>query len=153
MTATYNQARDQIFALFKAAWDAQTTALAGYVPEVRYQGLEVGEKPDGSKHWCRISTQSVTEEQATLSTCVEEPGKSRYESSGLVFVQIFSPKSEATGYEVGQQLAQVARNAFRGKKTTPGEVWFRNVRINNISPENLLYRFNVVAEYEYDEIG
>lgn len=154
MTAAYNEARDQIFALFKTAWDANTAALTpgAYVPEVRWQGKEVGTKPPSDKHWARISTQSVLETQATLSDCVEEPGKSRYESSGLVFVQVFSPKSQATAYEVGQQLAIVARNAFRGKKTS-GQVWFRNVRINNLDPENLFYRFNVVAEYEYDEVG
>jgi len=152
MTATYDEARNQIFGLFKAAWDANTTAVAGYVPEVRYQGKEVGTVPDSTKHWARISTQSVLETQATLSTCVEESGKSRYESSGLVFVQLFAPKNVATAYDIGTKLAQIARNAFRGKKTT-GQVWFRNVRINNLEPEALLYRFNVVAEYEYDEIG
>jgi len=152
MTVGYSEARNQMFALFKAAWDAGSAAIVGYVPEVRWQDNELADKPQSGKHWCRASTQSVIERQATLSDCVGEPGKKRYESAGLVFVQLFAPKSVANASEKAQQLAVIARNAFRGKSTAGG-IWFYNVRINNLAAENLFYRFNVVAEYEYDEIG
>jgi|SRR5688572_14082970 len=152
MTVRYDEARDEMFALFKAAWDANTTAIAGYVPEVRWQGKELTTKPDRSKYWARVSLQSVLEQQATLSNCVIEPGKKKYESAGLIFVQVFAPKAIATAYDTLQKLAIVARDAYRGK-TTPGNVWFRNVRINTLEPEELFYRLNVVGEYEFDEIG
>lgn len=152
MTLEYDAARDEMFALFLTAWNANTTALVGYVPEVRWQGKEDGTKPDRSKFWARVSIQSVLEQQATLSNCVVEQGKKKYESAGLVFVQLFGPKAVATAYDDLQKLAKVARNAYRGK-TTPGNVWFRNVRINTLGPEELFYRLNVVAEYEFDELG
>lgn len=153
MTVDYSAARDEMFALFKTAWDASSSTVAGYVPEVRYQGRELPTKPSATKHWCRISTQNVIDRQITLSDCVEESGKKRYESAGLVFVQLFAPKSVATADEQGRKLAEVAKKAFRGK-TTPGAIWFKNVRINdNIADEDGFYRFNVVAEYEYDEVG
>lgn len=151
MTTVYNEARDQIFELFNIAW-LETEAIVSYVPEVRWQGKEVGDVPDGSKFWCRVSTQSVFERQSTLSNAAGEPGKKHYNSSGLVFVQLFAPKEIDTSYEQAQLLARIARDAFRGK-TTIGKVWFRNVRINNLEPEELFYRFNIVAEYEYDEVG
>lgn len=156
MTVRYDEARDEMFALFKAAWDANATALVGYIPEVRWQGREIATpnagKPDNSKFWARVSIQSVLEQQATLSNCVVEPGKKKYESSGLIFVQLFGPKSRATAYDDLQKLAIVARDAYRSK-VTPGQVWFRNVRINTLQPEELFYRLNVVGEYEFDEIG
>jgi len=151
MTAVYNEARDQMFALFEAAWQANAPAIATYEPEIRWQGRERQEVPASDQFWCRVSAQSVSETQSTLSDCVEEPGRKRYTSSGLIFVQLFGPKEEED-YEKLEQLAIVARNAFRGK-TTPGKVWFRNARINTIPEEVDFYRLNAVAEYEYDEVG
>lgn len=148
----YNLAVDEMSALFKNAWNAGTTMIAGYVPEVRWLGNEIAVKPPSGKYWARFSTQNLTEEQATLSNCVEAPGSKHYTSSGLVFIQLFAPKSVNGSFTVLRLLAILARSAFRGK-TTPGKVWFRNVRINEISPENEFYRINVVAEYEFDEVG
>jgi len=145
----YNEAIDQMFSLFYAAWLAQTTAIIGYVPEVRWPGVEEPGTPDASKFWLRVSQQTVIEEQTTLA---DSNGKRRYTASGLMFVQLFCPKSEAAAMENGRKLAVVARNAFRGKVTS-GKVWFRKVRINELAPEESAYRFNVVAEYEYDEIS
>ncbi|WZB35692.1 tail terminator [Enterobacteria phage FtMidnight] len=148
----YDKASDEINALFFAAWKDKAPAIVGYVPEVRWFGVEDSDLPDGSKFWARVSKQTVMEEQTSLSTCVGEPGKRRYTASGLVFVQLFCPKSVDKACELGERLAVVARNAFRGK-TTPGKIWFRNVRINEIPPESLYFRFNIVAEFEYTENG
>lgn len=149
MTTTYVEAIDQMFSLFNSAWNAETTAIVGYVPEVRWPGVEEPGTPDASKYWARVSQQTVIEEQTTIG---DSNGKRRYTASGLIFVQIFCPKSEAAAMENGRNLAVIARNSFRGK-TTSGKVWFRNARINELAPEESAYRFNVVAEYEYDEIS
>lgn len=145
---TYVEAIDQMFSLFYDAWLSQTTSIVGYVPEVRWHGVEKPGTPDASKYWARVSQQTVTEEQTTIA---DSNGKRRYTASGLLFVQIFCPKSEVTAMENGRNLAMIARNSIRGK-TTSGKVWFRNARINELDPEESAYRFNVVAEYEYDEI-
>lgn len=152
MTLTYDEAIDEIYGLLYAAWQSSTASIAGYVPAIRWAGKEEPEKPDGSLFWARCSASNVVEPQTSLSNCVEQPGNSRYTPVGVVIVQLFCPKSDATAMEKGRLLAQVARNAFRGK-TTPGKVWFRNARIHEIEPEDLFYRLNIIAEYEYDEIG
>jgi|ERR1044072_1973077 hypothetical protein len=144
--------RDEINTLFLAAWQANTAAIAGYVPDIYWQGVQSPIQPDGSKFWIRLSKQNVIEQQAALSTCVGAPGQRMYEASGLVFVQLFCPKSTSESFDLGQKLAVVARDAFRGKSTA-NNIWFRNVRINELEPEELYYRFNVVSEYEYNEIG
>lgn len=148
----FDEVDDEIKALFLAAWQANAGAVVGYIPEVRWQGVQYRSLPDGSQFWARLSKQTVFEEQATLSTCEGKPGQRKYTASGLVFVQLFCPKSNTQAFELGQKLAKVARNAFRGK-TTPGKIWFRNTRINEINPEELYERFNVVTEFEYDELG
>ncbi len=150
MTTTYSNAIDEINAVFWQDWNsAKTSSVVGYVPDIRWQNVEEPSIPDGSKFWGRVSTQTVFEEQTSLAG---NESKKRYTSSGLVFVQIFCPKSNAQANEFGKKLAEVARNSFRGK-STPSKVWFRNARINELSPEDLFYRFNVVAEFEYDELG
>lgn len=148
MTTTFSGATDEICGAFWQTWNAaETSSLVGYVPDVRWPLVEESAEPDSSKYWARLSIQTVFEEQTALAG---NDGKRRYTASGLVFVQIFCPKSISNSGEVGRKLAEIARNAYRGK-TTPNKVWFRNVRINELSPENLFYRFNVVAEFEYDE--
>lgn len=148
----FDQARNEINSLFLTAWNLYSAAIVSYIPEIRWQGVQYRDLPDGSKFWVRVSKQTVFEEQTALSVCEGAPGQKRYTASGLVFVQIFCPKSNTQAFELGQELAKIARNAFRGK-TTPGKIWFRNVRINELNPEELYERFNVVTEFEYDELS
>ena len=153
MTTTYSAAVDEINAIFWNDWNStKTSDIVGYVPAVRWEFVESQELPDSSKVWCRVSTQTVGIEQTTLSDSVGEQGHRRYTATGLVFVQIFCPKSLAQAGEFGRALSQVARNSFRGKSTQSG-IWFRNARVNELPMEDLYYRFNVISEFEYDERG
>lgn len=148
----FDAANDEINTLFLNAWNAGSAAIVGYIPEIRWQGVQYRDLPDGSKFWVRLSKQTVIEGQAALSTDAGAPGQRKYTVAGLVFVQLFCPKSNTQAFELGQKLAKLSRNAFRGK-STPGKIWFRNVRINEIDPEELYERFNVVTEFEHDELG
>lgn len=147
MTIDYEAAIDTIFALFLTDWNANTTPIVGYIPDVQYQGVEEPETPPSDKYWVRLSQQTVLESQSTFRNGVN--GK-RYTTEGLVFVQIFCPRSDSESMEKGRKLAKVARNAYRGK-SIPGSIWFRDSRINEIPPEEKFIRFNVISEYEYDE--
>lgn len=149
---TYTQAVDAMFKLFNDAWSAGASAIVGSVPPIRWQGVEGRDKPLPNSYWCRVSTQNVLERQTTHKTGVAIGENRRYTSSGLLFVQLFCPMSSADAMDKGRQLATLARDAFRGK-TTPNDVWFRNARINELPPEESFYRFNIVVEYEYDDIG
>ena len=149
----FDAAVKEMEALFNTAWQANSGAVFGYVPAIEWHGKETKDKIDRLKVWARFSTQNVFEEQATLSACVDEPFKRRFNGSGLIFVQLFLPKTVANALIKGRTLAKVARNAFRAKKTDGGVVFY-NVRINDdIAPEEMFYRINVVAEYDYDELG
>jgi len=143
---TYEEAIDEIFSIFKINWEANSAAVVGYTPEVRWYGVEKPKTPPMDKFWARVSQQTVTDEQSTLRNgeCT------RYTTDGLVFVQLFCPKSDSEGMEKGRKLAMLARDAYRGNATS-GKVWFRNARIKELSSKKDMYRLNVVAEYEYDE--
>lgn len=146
---SYEQAVDEIFKVFRDTWNAEASAIVGYLPEIRYQGVEEPSKLPIDKYWARVSQQTVSDSQSTLrnGTCGQ-----RYRTNGLVFIQLFCPKSDSLGMTTGRKLATVVRNGYRGVKTSGG-VWFSNVRINELPPEDNWYRLNVVAEYEYDEEG
>jgi hypothetical protein len=147
---TYEEAVDEIFSLFNEKWIDPVEGsepIIGYVPSVQWDGVEVSATLDYAKYWARVSQQTVIEAQTTLRN--GDCGQ-RYTSEGLVFVQLFLPKSDAQAMEKGRKLAIVARDVYRGKSTS-GKVWFRNARINELPPEEKWYRFNIIAEYEYDE--
>lgn len=152
MPIEYDAAQDEMKSQFWQAWTADTSAIVGYVPEVRWANNEEPTKPANDKFWLRLSLLNAKESQSTLSNCEGAPGKKRYTAAGLVYMQLFCPKSTVNADQLGQQLSKVARNAYRGKKTAGG-IWFRNVRIVPTIPEELFYRFNIIAEYTYDEIG
>lgn len=151
MTTTYPNAIDEMFAAFRTVWNAGSAAIAGYVPEVRWPGVEKDDKPPTEKYWVRVSQQTVAENQATVNADTVN-GKRRFTGLGLIFIQIFAPMSKSDGYDKGRQLSVLAKSAFRGQDT-PGGVIFRNARINELAPDGKAYRFNVVSEYEYDEIA
>jgi hypothetical protein len=146
--ATYEEAIDLIYGRFRTAWNAQATAIAGYLPEVKYEGVEDDKNASQSKIWSRVSTRGVIGRQATLGT--PQVGKHEYETVGLVTVQIFLPKKDATAITKGRRLAQVAQNAYRSI-AAGDEVWFRDATIKEQPPETSWYQINVTAEYNFME--
>jgi hypothetical protein len=149
MSTTYIPAIDSVFSLFKTAIDAGSTAIIGYVPEIRWPGIESSDKPDETKFWLRISNQSVYEEQTALAG---NDGLKRFTNNGLIFVQLFAPKTSSKNFVLLKQLAFLVKTAFMSKRTSEGVI-LRNARLNELSDEAGFHRCNVVVEYEYDEMG
>lgn len=148
MSITYAEAVDEMFALVQTTVVNDTSAIIGYELQVEWVGVENETPLDLTKYWIRVSENTVTEEQATLRN---GSFKTRYETDGLIIVQLFCPKSDAQAMEKGRSLAMLLRNTFRGKSTDC--VWFRNSRINNLPAEDNWLRFNIISEYEYDELA
>lgn len=153
---TYTEAIDAIFTKFRSTWiDGRVLALLGYDTETRWPGILKENAPVSNRFWVRVSQQTVLERQQTLSSCEGLPGKRRFRTHGLVMIQLFCPRSVERSVELGRKLAIIARDAFRGKTAgVNGDIWFYRARIqDNIPPEQEVNRFNVVAEYEYDELA
>lgn len=153
MTASdYQTSTDEMLTLVTAAVAAGAVAIVGYVPEVRFQGVEANpSQPPNNRYWFRMSRQTVREGQATLGAA-EVSGGRLYETDGILFLQCFGPLNNADVWFKLQQLAELVKDAVRGKKTASG-VWFRNERINEIGSDGRFQQINVIAEFQYREIG
>lgn len=147
MITSYFDARNEIFAQYNLA-KVEILALLGYQPVVVYQGVESTVVMPTDKIWMRVSQQTIIEEQATLSG---NDLKRRYTSEGLSYIQMFIPKTTGV-YTNGTKIAEYIKKAFRGKQTA-NCITFRNVRIQELAPEEAWFRLNVVSEYQYDQIG
>lgn len=143
----YSSAIDEIFTLFNEAWASGADEIIGYTPDILWPGLANG-VPDNSKFWVRISKQQVGSNQGTLSESVVQNGSKRFNSFGLIFVQIFAPKRNDSPI-LADKLANFTQNIFRSKTDN---VTLRNSRIQELPLEDGAIRINVVVEFEFDEI-
>jgi len=138
MSLTYQEARDEIFALFKTAWD--TTGYPAHYQDVRKQ------RAKDDDPWAVVTLQHSAGFQATLSGA---QGARTFARLGFVTVQIFTPNGK--GLQEAYDLSKVVSDAFEGA-STPGGVWFRNVRLNEVGRDGKFHQINVVAEFRYDEV-
>lgn len=152
MTTTYIDAYRTISGMFSAAWTAQSAAIVGYVPQIRWQNVGLGAAPASDKYWVRFSVQTVLSVQDNVgSQFADAPGQvvKKFCTYGLVKSELFCPSSDTAAMLKGMQLVTIAHGAFCGKYGDGG-VWFRNTRINELPPEDGWVRFNAVAEFEYN---
>jgi hypothetical protein len=148
MACDINTAYDEILGAFKTAWDASAGAFnEGNLPEVRYDGVGKQGPPDGEEPWARVTIRHVAGGQATL---LGDAQVTRFTASGIITIQVFYPLKRG-GLSNARSLAKVAKSAYEGK-STPSNVWFRNVRIVEVGPDGPWYNVNVLANFEYDEL-
>jgi hypothetical protein len=152
MTATLSQARDQVLATFKAAWDVGPPSST---VQVIYDGVESDKPENAATPWARVSVRHNPVQPGAVTLGRAPDGKRRYTRTGLVFVQLFTPLGD--GLSLADQLATIARSAFEGVVTTPGNVIFRAVSVNEVGSEvgpekGGWFQTNVTAQFEYDEI-
>lgn len=138
MTLTITQARDEMSALFKAAWDPTGHAV---IWDDIGQPVENDRSP-----WARFTIRHADAGQATLAN---HGGQRRYRRMGTIFVQLFAPTGE--GLSTLDEMAIEAMRAFEGKSTAGG-VWFRDVRLREVGVDGNWQQANVMADFEYDEV-
>jgi len=149
MTTNIEGAINELRTLFYSNWLSKTAVIAGYVPKVYFQDVEDSEIPDISKYYVRFSTKKAGSEQSTLSENVVTNGSRRFETYGIVFIQLFCPKLSNAGVN-GLKLAMLAQEIFRN---ATANVTLKNASIKDLPPEDGAIRYNITAEYEFDEIS
>ena len=140
--ANLTQAEDEVLTLFRTAW--QAGAPSAGLPLL---SEDVAATPPTSGAWARVSFRNSTGRQASLSG---EAGQRMFQHTGFVSVQVFTPTGD--GKVLANQLAQIAKNAFEGTTTTPGDVRLRNARVVPVGQEGSWYQTNVFADFEYEEV-
>lgn len=152
MPATYQQAIDEMYTILDTSINASSTAIVGYIPTIYWPGDKPVDNVDGSKFWLRVAVQTLLNPQATFSNDVGAANQRRYTSKGILIFQVFCPQSVDSSYVLGQRLAILIRDSYR-RVTTPGGVWFSNARIKEIPSEEIFYRFNVIVDFQFDDIS
>lgn len=149
---TPQQARKEMFALVATTWAAKTAAIVGYIPEIRYQGIEEANLPGASKYWMRASTTTVTTRQRG-HRLPDAPNGSPvvYDNFGFITLQTFAPMNSKDSWEKGELLAQLGQCMFMASETG-GAVWFRNPRIRELNNDGTWYRWNVLADYQFSQV-
>jgi len=137
MSVTFEQATDQILDLFIAAWDP---AIPIHYEDVRKQ------RSPSDEPWATTQIRHAAGRQTTLASA---NGSSRFAREGLLTIQIFAPGGK--GLQDAYALAKVAVDTYEGS-ATPGGVWFRNVRLNEVGRDGKFFQVNVLVEFLYDEL-
>jgi len=132
MSMTIQQARDEISALFHAAWSPRA---------VIWDGL-VGKPPSGRTPWARFTMRHFEGGSASISS-------KHFRREGTIFIQLFVPVGD--GLSAMDPLTKIAMDAYEGQSTAGG-AWFRDVRCREIGPDGDWYQVNVLVDFEYDEI-
>ena len=134
---TYEEAVDEILDMFKEAWEP--TGYDVFYEQTRDQ-RNTTEDP-----WCSVWVRHSGGSQATLGG----KGNRKFRRIGFVQVAIHTPS--VFGLSSSYQLAKVVTDAYEGKSSANGKVWFRQVRINEAGRDGMFNILNVYADFEYDE--
>lgn len=94
--------------------------------------------------WARVILRHVDGRQSSLAGGL---GTQRYDSSGVLTAQIFTPVGR--GQTECYSLATKVQNAFRDAKL---DVWFRNVRLNERGASGNFNQIDVRMDFIYDEV-
>lgn len=137
MSLTFAEARDEIYTVFKTAWDP-----TGY--SVFYEDV-AKDRDTRNTPWAVLTLRHATGFQATLSM----PGTRVFRREGILTVQVFTPVGK--GLQDYYGLAKVVVDAYEGH-STPGGVWFRDTRIAEVGRDGKFFQSNVLTNFQYDEI-
>lgn len=139
------EAKDVMFGHLTTAWNAALTAhdLDG-VLRFPDDGLE---EPDNGTYWARVSIQTVDEDQETL----RNQGVRRFLSVGLVFVQIFCPRSDDGAAINADLIAEDMRNALRNPRVDDNLEFTQAAIVDNVEQEPAWVTINVTARFWYRE--
>lgn len=129
---TADEARDEVYAIFKAVSD--TTGL-----EVAYDDSPARDNSDG---WARVTLRHATGRQSSLSGAM---GTRRFTRTGTLWVQVFAPVGD--GNATALSLAETVVNAYQAAS---GTVWYRNVRMREQGSDGAFARVDVLADFTYD---
>ena len=142
MSASTEQAENEMFAVAKDGLVANAPTAIRYWPDSEKNG-----PPSQDVEWVRVSIRYRDQYQASLSN---QNGRRRWRRDGVLNLQIFIPQA-AGGRARARLVACAMRDLFQATQT-PGGVWFRNVKADDIGPDKSWHNWNVTIPFTYDEV-
>lgn len=146
---TYAEAIDFMYGEVKNVVDNQASPILGYLPSIEYDEPAEADHASLELAFMRVSVRNVVDQQLTLSA-EDSNGGHVYETIGFLAVQVFIPKTDTEGTQHGRNLCSLVQKRFR-EAGANNDVWFKNVTINELSPDERWRRFNVISEYNFTE--
>jgi len=145
VSITYLEAQDELYGMVNAAMAAAAPTVGlTYTPALYFPDTEVV-PPNIDVLYAEASFVVVTAEQASLGSI---RGVSMYEETGLLAVQVYSPKANPENLRIAQQIGEAIRTVFRGRSTS-GAIWFRRQKLTPVAGNTTKNQVNVVATCIY----
>lgn len=142
MSDTYTSARDVILGIFLAQWRISNPNGAMDFQDKPF------EPPTGTDPWCRVTLRHSGGGQTSLTGPLEQC--KRFTNNGSLFLQLMAPVG--VGLDSLYALAEPLASAYRTAKH--GNVWFRNVRIDDGIPSRGPWaQINLIVDFTYDTIN
>ncbi len=133
---TADEARDEMLAVLKAAWDTTSVPANVSYPDKPFT-------PPADAAWARATIRTATGRQSSLGGAM---GAKRYTQTGTLWVQVFAPAGD--GMVTAYALAQTVVNAYR---TARGTVWYRNPRWQEVGASGAFEQVNCLIDFTYDD--
>lgn len=146
MTLTLSAARDAVIKLVDDEW-AANVLTSTY--QMQYDNVKL-DKPgeDGVTTqplpWGRTTVRIISSPQVTQ-------GRRRYETTGIVTVQVFTPFGD--GHELGDPIVQMLLDILRAHVGSTDGLWFFEIQGNEIGQDGPWFQTNVEAGFRYQELA
>ncbi len=139
MVSTFAEARDAIASVVRAAWTGATSA------PLLYDGFD--QDPPEDNIFGRLTIRHERGERASL-------GVARFRHFGRVYVQILVPLSKRSASVDYDPIAQAVAAALENPGATAGNLWFRNVGLQEMGVDTFgkHSQVQVTAEFTFDRI-
>lgn len=143
---TLAEARDAVSLLINDAWlaDPASSSIPMLWDDVK------GDKPGEDGSTTRTDPYAKTTIR-TIASPQSTQGRRRYETTGTVTVQIFTPFGD--GNALGDVLAQVILDVLRGHIGSPAGLSFFDIDPNEIGETGPWFQMNVGASLRYQELA
>lgn len=138
--------------MFNTRWQARTTAIVAYIPDVRYPGVERPDKPLTSKYYAQVKILPAGEKQITFRNNVDGLQNVRYNNYGILQFVIFCPLSDSQNALRGRNLGIVIRDSFSGKESPSGVFFHSAIVKENLPPTEVFNKIQVNVDYNYDDV-
>jgi hypothetical protein len=152
MYNNFNEVREEIRQKFYGVYAPFCQAELGYVPEVYFDSLPTeNETPDNSKGYGVLQITSEDEKQVAISANVTEPGKRKFEITGIIIFQLFLPKTLSDFENKVVLVCHTIKKEFR--KPNDCGIWFRGCKVKPLPSESLLGACNFYSVFNYNEVS
>lgn len=142
MSVTIEEARDEVLGRVSTLVAAIDSSIR---PTLLFEGVHGRPSESSATPWVWASFKSLSGAQESMGGV---GGTSLWRTTGSLVLEVYV--SAINGLLSSDLICQALRDGFRGY-SSPGGVWFRNHRIENVGISGSFYRSDVVIDFEYSE--